>query len=125
MTPNLKLDPPPPLTTPDLSGRRPNSGSKPPSPGKHKKDRQLNNLGSGSGSSSGLGSGRKSSNHKIPSQQSLNSTPKRNSALPSIIGLNEDKPKVPVDTIKALQGTEYRPKSPKYMVNIERSFSSC
>lgn len=49
---------------------------------------------------------------------------KSRDALPSIIGLNEDKPKVPLDTIKALQGTEYRPKSPKYMVNIERSFSN-
>jgi hypothetical protein len=96
------------INTPELSARRPTSGSK--SPTKQKREK--------SGSSS-----RKSSQAQPqpprPQQQGSKNR------LPSIIGLNEDKPKVPVDTMKALQGTEYRPKSPKYMVNIERSFSNC
>lgn len=108
---NLTPSAPPSLTTPELSARRPGSGSKSSSPNKTKRDRQSPN-------------GRKSSTQKLTSQGSSNSIAKRSSALPSIIGLNDDKPKVPNDTMKALQGTEYRPKSPKHMVNIERSFSS-
>jgi hypothetical protein len=107
-----KLDPPA-LTTPEISARRPHSGSKSSSPGKQKKDKPTS-------------AGRKSSNQPQPQSQPQ-SAPQRNpksGTLPSIIGLNEDKPKVPFDTMKALQGTEYRPRSPKHMINIERSFSN-
>eukprot|EP00602_Paraphysomonas_sp_CaronLab_P009882 CAMPEP_0185036078 /NCGR_PEP_ID=MMETSP1103-20130426/28517_1 /TAXON_ID=36769 /ORGANISM="Paraphysomonas bandaiensis, Strain Caron Lab Isolate" /LENGTH=1549 /DNA_ID=CAMNT_0027573461 /DNA_START=157 /DNA_END=4806 /DNA_ORIENTATION=- len=45
------------------------------------------------------------------------------SVLPSILNLSADKPQVPSDTLGALQGTEYKPKSPKHMVSVQRSFS--
>jgi hypothetical protein len=100
----------PTLTTPEISARRPHSGSKSSSPGKQRKEK--------GGATATTVSARKASN------QSSQKHSKSSSTLPSIIGLNEDKPKVPFDTMKALQGTEYRPKSPKHMINIERSFSN-
>jgi hypothetical protein len=115
----------PTLTTPEISARRPNSSSSATSPRRQGQGQGQHKRGSGSGNgNSGSGGGRKSSGHTSLSRQGSNSSSKSRDALPSIIGLNEDKPKVPMDTLKALQGTEYRPKSPKYMVNIERSFSN-